>query len=109
MGVLNLTLKRLLLIIYFKFLSKLETTVANDDGIKSRFRFLGFFKFLDKTERIDDYDKILYEEEGSKQLTTKVGSFVRTNIRTGMFTPPLCRRLSSPIYFCVKAQCARHF
>ena len=41
---------------------------------------------------------------------TKVGSFVRTNVRTGVFTPPLLRKaLSLPAYFCVKAQCARHF
>ena len=45
-----------------------------------------------------------------KQLATKVESFVRTNVRTGVFTQPLLRKaLSLPAYFCVKAQCARHF
>ena len=45
-------------------LPRLESSVADDDGIKSRFKFLGFYNSLDESERISDYDKILYDEEG---------------------------------------------
>ena len=57
----NLNLKFLLA---GNHLPRLDTMTCNDDGIKQRFIFLGFYNSLDESERINDYDKILYEEEG---------------------------------------------
>ena len=45
-------------------LPRLDKAISDDDGIKNRFRFLGFYNPLDESERISDYDEILYEEEG---------------------------------------------
>ena len=45
-------------------LPKLEGSAANDVGIKSRFRFLEFVHVIDEADRIGEYGKILYEEEG---------------------------------------------
>ena len=45
-------------------LPRLESSVAKDDGIKSRFKFLYLANSLDESERIDEYDKVIYEQEG---------------------------------------------
>lgn len=46
-------------------LPKLEESVQGDDGIISRFQFLGFYNSVDNSERISDLDKIIYEEEAN--------------------------------------------
>lgn len=45
-------------------LPRLDNALSEDDGIKNRFRFLGFYNSLKESERIAEYDKVLYEEEG---------------------------------------------
>ena len=47
-------------------LPRLDKAVSDDDGIKNRFRFLGFYNPLDESKRISDYDEILYEKEGDQ-------------------------------------------
>ena len=67
-------------------LPKLDEAILDDDGIKNRFKFIGFYNSLDESERISNYDKILFDEEGDAIFSLLIETLVKLYERDFKFT-----------------------
>lgn len=67
-------------------LPKLDEAILDDDGIKNRFKFIGFYNSLDESERISNYDKILFDEEGDAIFSLLIETLVKLYERNFKFT-----------------------